>query len=53
MYCVEGNTAYKEKDYLNAVHFFTEGIAVKCKDVQLNAKLHSNRATANYYLGKI
>lgn len=37
---------------MNAIHFYTEGIKVACKDKELNAKLYSNRATAHFYLGK-
>ena len=51
MYCEEGNKAFKEKEYYNAIHFYTEGLQVNCKDIELNAKLYSNRATAHFYLG--
>ena len=37
---------------MNAVHYYTEGIKVNCKDKELNAKLYSNRAIAHFYLGK-
>ena len=53
MYKNEGNDAYKRNDFNNAVHFYTEGIKVSCKDDELNAKLYSNRATAYFYLGEI
>ena len=53
MYRNEGNEAYKRRDFNNAVHFYTEGIKVNCKDDDLNAKLYSNRATANFYLGRV
>ena len=32
---------------------YTEGIEVKCKDEDLNAKLYDNRASAHYHLGKV
>ena len=36
----------------NAVHFYTEGIQINCKDEEVIAKLYSNRATAHLRLGK-
>jgi len=39
-------------EFSNAIHFYTEGIKVDCKDEELKAKLYSNRATAQYYLGE-
>ena len=53
MYFEEGNKEYRRKEAGNAVYFYTEGIQVNCKDDMLNAKLYCNRATANFYLGKI
>ena len=38
---------------MNAIHFYTEGIKVKCKDEELNGKLYSNRAIAHFYCGKV
>ena len=52
VYKEDGNESYRKRDYYNAVIFYTEGINVKCKDNELNAKLYSNRATANFYQGK-
>ena len=48
----EGNDEYRKKDFSKAVHIYTEGIKVNCKDDVLNAKLYSNRATAHFYLGE-
>ena len=48
----QGNDAFKRKDYSNAVHFYTEGLQVNCKDDELNAKLYSNRATAHFHQGE-
>ena len=53
MYKNEGNDEYALKDFSNAVHFYTKGIQVNCKDDELNAKLYSNRATAHFYQGEI
>lgn len=47
----EGNNEYKKKEFKGAVDFYTEGLEVNCKDDELNAKLYSNRATANFHLG--
>ncbi|KAM7435802.1 Tetratricopeptide repeat protein 4 [Porites harrisoni] len=47
----EGNDEYSKKNFNNAIHFYTEGIKVNCKDEDLNAKLYSNRATAHFNLG--
>ena len=52
MYLEEGNREYRRQGVWNAIYFFTEGIQVNCKDVRLNAKLYSNRATAHYKMGK-
>ena len=38
---------------MNAIHFYTEGIKVKCKDEELNGKMYSNRAIAHFYCGKV
>ena len=52
VYKNEGNDEYRKQEFSNAMHFYTEGIKVNCKDDELNAKLYSNRATAHFYLGK-
>ena len=52
VYKNEGNDEYRKKGFGNAVYFYTEGINVNCKDKELEDKLHSNRATAHYYLGE-
>ena len=51
VYLHEGNSEYHKKEFGNAIDFFTEGIQVSCNDVQLNAKLYSNRATAHFCSG--
>lgn len=52
VYKNEGNDEYRKKDFSNAVYFYTEGIKVICKDKELKAQLHNNRAIAHFYLGK-
>ncbi|KAL9981523.1 hypothetical protein ACROYT_G010233 [Oculina patagonica] len=51
VYKKRGNDEYGEKNFSNAIHFYTEGIKVNCTDEELNAKLYSNRAMAHFYLG--
>ena len=53
VYKNEGNDSFGKKDFANAIYFYTEGIKVKCKDEGLNGKLHTNRATAHFYCGKV
>ena len=52
VYKNEGNDEYKTSNFNNAIHYYTKGIKVNCKDEELNAKLYSNRAAANLNLGK-
>ena len=52
VYKNEGNGEYKKTNFNNAIHYYTKGIKVNCKDEELNAKLYSNRAAANLNLGK-
>ena len=52
VYLNEGNDEHRKKEFFKAIHFYTEGIKVNCKDDELNAKLYSNRATAHLHLGK-
>ena len=52
VYKNEGNEEYKKGDFGKAIYFYTEGIKVNCKDEELKAKLHSNRAIAHFYLGE-
>ncbi|CAH3192837.1 unnamed protein product, partial [Porites evermanni] len=51
VYKNEGNDEYNKKSFNSAIHFYTEGIKVNCKDDDLNAKLYSNRAAAHFNLG--
>ena len=48
-----GNDAFRKDDFVTAINLYTEGIEVKCKDEDLNAKLYNNRASAHYHLGKV
>lgn len=52
VYNNEGNEAYRKKDNNNAVYFYTEGIKVQCKDIDLKAELYGNRADAHLRLGE-
>ncbi|KAM7435809.1 Tetratricopeptide repeat protein 4 [Porites harrisoni] len=51
VYKNEGNDEYSKKSFNSAIHYYTEGIKVNCKDDDLNAKLYSNRAAAHFNLG--
>ena len=53
VYFQEGNKKYNEKEFSNAVYFFTEGIKMNCKDTVKNAKMYSNRAAAYSQLGSM
>ena len=53
VYKNEGNAEYQKREFSNAIHFYTEGINVNSRDDELNSKLHSNRATSYFYLGKV
>ena len=48
----QGNDEYNKDDFRSATNFYTEGINVKCKDEELNAKLYSNRGTVQFLRGK-
>ena len=48
-----GNNAFHRDDFVTAINLYTEGIEVKCKDEDLNAKLYNNRASAHYHLGEV
>ena len=52
IYETEGNDYFTKKSFSDAIYCYTKGIKVSCKDKELKAKLYSNRATANFYLGK-
>ena len=53
VYLKEGDNEYSKEETHDAIHFYSEGLQVNCKDVKLNAKLYSNRAVAQLLLGKI
>ena len=53
VYKNEGNDEYNKRNFNSAIHFYSEGIRVNCKDEDLNAKLYSNRAAAHFNLGKM
>ncbi|XP_066016332.1 tetratricopeptide repeat protein 28-like isoform X2 [Pocillopora verrucosa] len=47
----EGNEAFKKGDFINAIHFYTEGIKINCNVKELKARLYNNRAIALFKLG--
>ena len=47
-----GNNEYNKNNLHGAIHLYTEGIKVNCKDEELNAKLYNNRAMAHFNLSK-
>ena len=53
VYRNEGNEAFKKGDFINAIHFYTEGIKMNCNEKELRAKLYNNRAIAHSKLGKM
>ena len=52
-YKEDGNYAYKNKKFHDAIVAYTEGIKAKCNNVELNAILYTNRATAQWCLGEL
>ena len=48
----EGNDQFKKRNFQSAIHYYTKGIKVNCKDKEMNAKLYSNRAAARINFGK-
>ena len=48
----EGNDQFKKENFQSAIHYYTEGIKMNCKDKEMNAKLYSNRAAAHINFGK-
>ncbi|XP_074633033.1 uncharacterized protein LOC141891899 isoform X1 [Acropora palmata] len=51
VFLCKGNERCREKDFVDAIRLYTEGIEVNCKDDEVKAKLHSNRAKAYFDLG--
>ena len=52
VYLKDGDNEYSKGEAYNAVHSYTEGLQVNCKDIQVNAALYSNRAAAQLLFGK-
>ena len=52
VYQSEGNKECRKNELSNAICSCTEGIKVKCKNDETNAKLHRDRALAHLSLGK-
>ena len=53
VYRNEGNEALEKGDFIDAIHFYTEGIKTNCNEKELKAKLYNNRAIAHFKLGKM
>lgn len=53
VFLCKGNERCREKDFVDAIRLYTEGIEVNCKDGEVKAKLHSNRAKAYFGLGEL
>ena len=53
IYRYQGNEAFKKGDFINAIHFYTEGIKMNCNVKELRVKLYNNRAIAHSKLGKM
>ena len=51
VYLKEGDNEHRKGETNNAIHFYSEGLQVFCKDIELNAKLYSSRAAAQLLLG--
>ena len=51
VYNNEGDHEARQKNFNNAIYFYTAGIKVNCKDDELRARLYCNRTTAHFYLG--
>ncbi|KAK9703568.1 Cns1/TTC4 Wheel domain [Popillia japonica] len=49
-YKEDGNFNFKHKNYRLAILAYTEGIKVRCGDVDLEASLLNNRSAAHFYL---
>lgn len=52
IYKEQGDQAYNNKEFANAVSLYTKALEVNIKDDVFNAKLYSNRFKCNIYLGK-
>lgn len=52
MYKNAGNDEYRKKEFNNAMYFYTKGIKVNCKDIEMKAQLYSNRATTHFCQGE-
>ena len=52
VYKNEGNDAYRNRDFNDAINYYTEGIKVNCRDDDMKAKPYNNRAIAHFYSGK-
>ena len=51
IYKEQGDQAYNNKEFANAVSLYTKALEVNIKDDEFNAKLYSKRFRSNIYLG--
>ena len=51
-YKEDGNLNFKRKKYRWAIDNYTAGLKEMAKDKELNAVLYTNRAAANFHIGK-
>ena len=47
----EGNKEYFEKEFNNAINFFTEGIKVNCKDEEFKRQTVQQQSDSAFLLG--
>ena len=50
---LKGNLEHTKKDYEKALSYYTEGLELKCKDDEINAKLYSWRSHSHNHLGEL
>lgn len=48
----KGDAEYNKNEFSNAAVFYTKGIDVSCKDVEMNAVLYKKRAASHFFLGE-
>ena len=49
---LKGELEHNREDYRKALSYYTEGIGLKCKDDEINAKLYSGRSHSYDHLGE-
>ena len=51
--CRKGELEHDRKNFRKALSYYTEGIELKCKDDETNAKLYYRRSHSHWHLGKL